>query len=192
MLAYLLWHSPRDDDAARYCAGLVAFHRALAADPPTGYAGSWTLRVPPVDWLPAADAHYVDWYLVDDFAALGVLNEAAVSGRRQIPHDAVAGMARAGTAGVVGRLGGAATVAASLPPLSSLPSQEAALTMVDKPTGMSYGRFTDALLAAVPGASCWMRQMTLGPGPEFLVLGGANEPELPWPTLRLPGTIVAV
>jgi hypothetical protein len=186
MLAYLLWHVPRDDDAARYCAGLVAFHRALAADPPVGYARSWTVRVPPVDWLPSADAHYVDWYLVDGFAALGVLNEAAVSGPRQVAHDAVAGMARAGTAGVVGRLGGAATAAGFRPP-----TQDAVLTMVDRPTAMSYGHFTDALLAAAPSASCWMRQMTLGPGPEFLVLADSDGPELPWPTLRLPGTIVA-
>jgi hypothetical protein len=186
VLAYLFWHTPRDDDSARYCAGLAAFHRALAADPPAGFALSWTVRVPPVGWLPAGEAHYVDWYLVDDFAALGTLNDAAVSGPRQAPHDAVASLARTGMGGVVARLGGEATV-------TPLPPQwrDGALTMVDKPADMTYRDFTSALVAAAPNGSCWMRQMTLGPGPEFIVLGGADAPALPWPTLRLPGAIVA-
>ncbi|HKA04118.1 MAG TPA: hypothetical protein VKD67_07300 [Acidimicrobiales bacterium] len=187
MLAYLFWHTPRDDDAARYCAGLAAFHRALAADPPAGFARSWTVRVSPVDWLPASDAHYVDWYVVDDFAALGPLNEAAVSGPRQAPHDAVASLARTGTGGIVAQLGGGAIVPV-LPP----PGHDSVLAMVDKPADMTYHDFTSALVAAAPDASCWMRQMTLGPGPEFIVLGGPDAPMLPWPTFRLPGAIVAM
>jgi hypothetical protein len=183
VLAYLLWHAQRGDDAAGYCAGLAAFHDALATDPPRGFIRSWTVRVPPVDWLPSADTHYLDWYLVDDFTALGLLNEAAVSGSRRVPHDAVAGMARTGTAGVIGLLGREATVPD--------PPSAAVVAMVDKPSGASYGDFTAALLDAAPEMSCWMRQMTLGPGPEFLVLGGVGAPELPWPTLRLPAVTIA-
>jgi hypothetical protein len=183
VLAYLFWHAPRGDDATRYAAGLAAFHHALAADPPPGFARSWTVRVPGVDWLRSAEAHYLDWYLVDDFTALGALNEAAVSGSRRVPHDAVAGMARTGTAGVVGLLGGEAT-------LREAPSA-AVMAMVDKAPGTSYAEFTAALLDAAPEASCWMRQMTLGPGPEFLVLGGAGGLELPWPSLRLPAVPIA-
>jgi hypothetical protein len=183
VLAYLFWHAPRGDDAARYRAGLVAFHSALAADPPAGFAGSWTLRVPAVDWLPPAEAHYLDWYVVDDFGALGALNDAAVSGTRQSPHDTVAAMARTGTGGVVRQL-------ESTGAMVDLAS-EVVLALLDKPQGTSYADFNAALVHAAAGASCWMRQMTLGPGPEYLVLGHADAPALPWPARRLPAVTIA-
>ena len=37
---------------------------------------------------PTARAGYEDWYLLDDFAALGVLNEAAVGRGHRTAHDA--------------------------------------------------------------------------------------------------------
>ena len=71
MLAYLLWHTPAGADTAGYEQGLVAFHRAVAAAPRAGFVRSWTLRVERPPWLPEGAAHYVDWYLVESYAALG-------------------------------------------------------------------------------------------------------------------------
>jgi hypothetical protein len=183
VLAYLFWHAPRGDDAARYRAGLAAFHSALAADPPAGFARSWTVRVQAVEWLPPSEAHYLDWYVVDDFTALGDLDDAAVTGTRRSPHDAVAALARTGTGGIVRRLDGHG----ALPALSDEP----VVTLVDKPAGATYADFSAALIEAGGGSSCWMRQMTLGPGPEFLVLGQPGAPALPWPARRLPAVTIA-
>ena len=183
MLGYLLWHTPLGDDTGRYEDGLVAFHRALAANAPTGFVRSWTLRVDQPAWLPEGPAHYLDWYLVDDFTALGALNEAAVDGTRRRPHDAVAALARTGTAGVVALMAGVAEAPA-----------DPVVGVLDKPAGQAYDAFRPALAAAVAaaaGAGGWMRQMTLGPGPEFVVVGaGGRLPAVPWPVTTLRAALV--
>jgi hypothetical protein len=199
VLAYVFWHTPRDVDVARYETGLVAFHRALAASPPEGLASSWSLRVDRPPWLPDGAAHYLDWYVLAGFSALGALNEAAVSGPRQAPHDKVAALAGAGTAGVLGLLaaGAAPTSGASsgtrsgtnLPPLGSRSGVEVTITMVDKSGGHSYSDFRRALVDAAPGAACWERQMTLGPGPEYVIVHD-RELSLPWPARVLRAAVV--
>ena len=186
MLAYVFWHAPRADDAARYGAGLAAFHTALADDPPHGFVRSWTMQVAAVSWLPPAPAHYVDWYLLDDFTALGALNEAAVTGTRQPPHDAVADLARTGTAGVVALVPGSDAAGAG-----AGGADHVVLSMVDKPPGTAYADFNDAIVEAAGGAPCWMRQMTLGPGPEYIVVGHPDAPALPWGGVRLAASTVA-
>jgi hypothetical protein len=184
VLAYLLWHTPTGADAVAYEGGLAAFHRALAGAPPAGFVRSWTLRIDRPAWLPDGPAHYLDWYLVDSFAALGVLNEAAVSGARRAPHNEVAALARTGTAGLIGLVGGT-------PDAPDAP----VLGLFDKPAGQPYDPFRATLAAAAtgaPGTGCWMRQMTLGPGPEFFVVGRAGTlPPLPAPVIELSATVVA-
>jgi hypothetical protein len=180
VLAYLFWHTPIHDDVTRYEAGLDAFHRAVASAPPGGFVRSWTLRVTAPAWLPAGPAHYLDWYVVEGFTALGALNDAAVTGARRRPHDAVAALTRAGTAGVAALIGGEA-----------VPPAAPALALVDKPAPDSYDAFRPALAAAAAPASCWMRQMTLGPGPEFLVLAAGTVPGLPWPATTPAVSLVA-
>ena len=164
MLAYVFWHRPAHDTAsAPYEHALAAFHRALAAEPPPGFRRSWAFRLAEVPWL--GGPGYEDWYLVDSFAALGELNEAAVSASRQAPHDAVAGLAADGTAGVYRLVAGE----------PSLGTARAA--WLPKPPGKTYPAFLAEVGA--PSASVWQRQMTLGPAPEFCVhdpakkLGGA-------------------
>jgi hypothetical protein len=189
VLAYVFWHTPKDSDVARYESGLVRFHHALAADPPDGFAWSWSLRVDRPAWLPGGAAHYLDWYLVDGFAALGALNEAAVSGSRQLPHDAVAALAGTGTGGVLSHVSASAKPArlardegrsgAGRPVVTAGPRNDLTVTMVDKPEGRSYADFRRDLVAAAPGAACWERQMTLGPGPEYVIVREA--------VLSLPG-----
>ena len=104
MLAYLFWHWPRTDvEPGRYADALLAFHRALSAAPPPGFRGSRVLEVAGAPWVPGPIA-LEDWYLVDDFTALGALNEAAISGPRRDPHDGAARMAQGGAGGVYRRV----------------------------------------------------------------------------------------
>ncbi len=155
MLAYLFWHWPRPEvEPGRYADALLAFHRALSADPPPGYRGSRVLEISGAPWVPAPTA-FEDWYFLEDFAALGTLNEAAVSGQRRDPHDGAARMALGGAGGVYRRLReGPAT-----PPVRA--------TWFGKPADAGYPEF----LAQVAPAELWQRQLVLGPAPEFCLLG---------------------
>src|SRR5512144_886027 len=156
MIAYVFWHWPRPDvDPGRYADALLAFHRALAASPPPGYLGSRVLQVTDAPWTPVSTA-LEDWYFLDDFAALGALNQAAVSGQRREPHDGAARLAQGGAGGVYRcvREGSAAASHA---------------TWLDKPADLSYPEF----LAQIPPAELWQRQMVLGPTPEFCLFGAA-------------------
>ncbi len=155
MLAYVFWHWPAAAvDPARYAEALAAFHRSLAAAAPPGMRGSRVFEIEGAPWVPAGRA-YEDWYLVDDFAALGALNDAAVSGARREPHDGAARLTGGGQGGVY-RL------------LTSL--REPALprtTWCAKPAAEPY----PAYLARLPDGEVWQRQLVLGPAPEFCVIG---------------------
>ena len=176
MLAYVFWHRPADPSDPAYEGRLAAFHAALAVHPPGGFHGSAALRVQQAPWLPGAGPAYEDWYAVEDWAALGRLNEAAVSGEREAPHDAVAGRAGAGAGAVYGLVAGppelVATRAAWLP----------------KPPGADRDAFHAEL--AGPGRSVWMRQMVLGPSPEYVVRSGAPV-VLPYEATAIAATAVA-
>jgi hypothetical protein len=158
VLAYVFWHRPAHD-ADAYEERLAAFHAALAANPPAGFRGSAALHVREAPWLPGDGPAYEDWYGVEDWSALGRLNEAAVSGARAEPHDAVAQRAGAGAGAVYGLVSGppepAATQASWLP----------------KAPGADRDAFHAQLSG--PGRSVWMRQMVLGPSPEYVVRSGA-------------------
>jgi hypothetical protein len=154
-LAYVFWHRPRVDSAG-YDAALRAFHASLADTDIPGFLGSWTARTSALPWLGDQPA-YEDRYLVTDFTALGVLNEAAVAAQRRAVHDAAAVRAADGIAGVyrlVGGTGGRSATSAS---------------WFGKPAGRSYRDFLSDL--DIGDGSLWQRQMTLGPTPEFQVTG---------------------
>ncbi len=126
------------------------------------------MRLRGAPWANQGAAAYEDWYLVRDMAALAPLNEAAVSGPRKAPHDAVARLAAAGTAGLYGLQGGA--------PLEP----PGAAAWFGKPSGMRYASLfalLEPLVSSVQGA-LWMRQMVLGPTPEFC-LQSATPAEVP-------------
>jgi hypothetical protein len=181
VLAYVFWHV-RDAavGAEEYEARMAAFHAALHAERPAGLGLTATVGLDAIPWLGGA-AGYEDWYLVEDFAALGVLNAAAVSGSRREPHDAAAALAHDGVAGVMGHVSG--------PLLPERPRWAAWLT---KPAGVAYDAFHAALWEALGNdASAWQRQMTLGPASEYCVVAPAPH-ELPWPARSWPlRTVVA-
>ena len=160
MLAYVFWHRPgAAADPGAYERQLTAFHAALAAHPPAGFQGSAALRVQQAPWLPGDGTAYEDWYGVEDWTALGVLHAAAVRGARAEPHDAVAAHAAAGAGAVYGLIDG--------PPV--LDAVRA--SWLGKPAGHDRDAFHEQL--AGPGRSVWMRQMVLGPAPEYVVRSGA-------------------
>jgi hypothetical protein len=170
VLAYVFWHVPaRAVSIGDYEARLAAFHAELRAGASEWLGPTTTVALPAVPWLDGA-AGYEDWYLVADYAALGALNAAAVSGARKPPHDAAAAAARAGVAGIMGHVAG---------PL--LPVAPGWAAWLSKPPGADYETFHSRLAGALPpDASAWQRQMTLGPATEYCVLAG-GELELPWP-----------
>jgi hypothetical protein len=159
VLAYVFWHVPEAGaDTAAYEAVLRNFHAVLQDDRPAGFAGSAALRVTGAPWLPGGSG-YEDWYLVAGFGDLEALNEAAVSGRRQGPHDAVAGRSGHGAGGVYASWTGAPDV----------PGGE--VRWFAKAPGTTYAD----LRAALSGTS-WHRQLVLGPAPEFCLLGSRLPP----------------
>ncbi len=155
VLAYVFWHRPGAmAEPHGYEAALAAFHTSLTAHRPPGFVGSAAFRLDTAPWLPGDDPAYEDWYAVEDWEALGRLNSAAVTGERAAPHDAVAFEAGAGAGGVYRLLAGdglGARAAAWLP----------------KPDDEPRDGFHAALVAT--GGSVWMRQMVLGPAPEYVV-----------------------
>ncbi|HUB35938.1 MAG TPA: hypothetical protein VL972_03880 [Solirubrobacteraceae bacterium] len=184
VLAYLFWHRPRDAAAAaEYERAQIAFHRSLARTPPAGFRGSAVFRVAALPWPWSAAAAqeraprdrlggYEDWYLLEDYTALGVLNEAAVGRGHRSPHDAVAGRMGAGTGGLYGLVEG--QMAGSL-------GEQTSVVWVARPPG-AVKRGLRELLAdmlvdgATPGtASLWRRQFVLGPAPEYCLLHGGGE-----------------
>jgi hypothetical protein len=141
-LAYVFWHWPAQ--RALYEERMQAFHDALERP------GSATFRL---DRAPFDDSEppYEDWYPVADWTDLGALNDAAVSGPRRAPHDAVAAMSRKGAGGVYRLIAG------------------------DVPLGdVAYAAWSVARPAEVPrGAALWQRQLVLGPAPEYAVLAAS-------------------
>jgi hypothetical protein len=155
MLAYVFIHRPFAGHGVEvYTSRLARFHQALIAAPPPGFIDSWV-------WKMAEGplgAAFEDWCLVDDWTALGALNEAAVTGQRKAPHDEVAPLAGEGAGAVYELVHGTANTTARY------------RTRVAKPSGVTYPAFQGQLeRAAGINGTVWKRQMVLGPDLEFLV-----------------------
>lgn len=155
MLAYVFSHRPASGaDVHAYEDSLRRFHAELARGRPIGFIASTTYRF---------DDGYSDWYLVENSAALDVLNEAAVTGARAASHDSAARMAAWGS----GKLLSLAQGEAGLDAL-----HEAAFA---KPAGMQYSELYALIepFSSRAGAALWRRMMVLGPPPEFCLVSRA-------------------
>jgi hypothetical protein len=171
MLAYVFWHWRQPRTAAEeYERRQRAFHAALAAAPAPGFLRSFSVGLSGAPWAAGGGDAYEDWYLVQDFGALGALNEAAVSASRTAPHDAAAAVASGGAGGLYRLRGGEALSAPGY------------AHWFGKPDGVSYGELFARLAPALDqgSAGLWMRQMVLGPGREFC-LHTATPVSLPAP-----------
>ena len=159
MLAYVFWHWPQSSiDRDVYLDHLADFHRTLAANKPGGFQRSTVYRISGANWLNTSGEAYEEWYLLDDSAAMDRLNEAAVSGVCEEPHNRVARQAADGTGGLYRFRAGQENLA-----------QSRFAVWLSKPAGVSYNTFFDAMqpLTSQQGVGLWGRQMTLGPTTEF-------------------------
>ncbi len=174
MLAYVFWHRPGEGiDREVYEQAAERFHRSLAHTPPAGLRGSAIYRVAELPWLEGG-AGYEDWYLLDDFTAVGVLNEAAVAHGHRTAHDEIARRFGAGAGGMYGLLEGH-------PDLDCTQ-----VVWVSRPPGSRRGALSELLGDGMDPehASLWRRQLVLGPAPEYCLL--ASEPPAGVAPTRLP------
>ncbi|HWA54150.1 MAG TPA: hypothetical protein VG816_08260 [Solirubrobacterales bacterium] len=142
MLAYVFWHRPGDGvDPNEYEEGLRAFHRSL----------DYRSAAFRLEQLPfGTGGGYEDWYLVEDWSALGDLNQRAVDSRHRPRHDQVAAGTARGWGGIYELVRGAGGV-------------PRATRWLDKPLDEPSDRF----LASLGEGTIWRRQLVLGPAPEY-------------------------
>jgi hypothetical protein len=168
VLAYVFWHRPAAGaNPTGYEEALAGFHRALAAAPPAGFAGSYCHRFADLPWLGEGGPGYEDWYLARDWTAIGELEAGAVRGSVREPHDRAALASEHGAGAVYGVAAGAA---------DALASGERA--WFAKPIGTSYGELDVLLAPSLEGgaAALWRRRLVLGPAPENCVVGAPGRP----------------
>jgi hypothetical protein len=169
MLAYVFWHRPaQGEEQYAYEQALLRFHRSLAHQPPAGLLATAALRAPQLPWLPGEGGGYEDWYLVESWSALGVLEAAAVSHGHETAHREAARRAGAGAAGVYRLIEGDAR-----------PADARLAVWVTRPAGQIDPTMADLLDDGVEPAtgSLWQRALVLGPAPEFCLLH--TQPALP-------------
>ena len=162
MLAYVFRHWPVQSlGRGDYETTLLEFHRSIAGESPVGFYRSFVFRLEKAPWIAATGAIYEDWYLVENFAALGSLNEGAVSGKNHSSHDSIAQRAGGGSGALYRLRAGAPHVAKVRMAL-----------WFSKPRGLPYSEF----YAGVPrealdtSGGLWERQMVLGTSPECCLL----------------------
>jgi hypothetical protein len=172
VLAYVFWHRPLDGVAVdAYEQAQIGFHRSLAHAPPMGFCGSAVFRATDLPWLPpnayseTSPVSYEDWYLLEDYTAMGVLNEAAVGRGHRSSHDELARRFGAGAGGLYGLIEGHA----------HLDGNTQAIWVSRPPAGLpgSERRALPALLGDgmdPEHASLWRRQFVFGPAPEYCLL----------------------
>lgn len=161
MLAYLFWHAAPDGaSAADYERTVVHFGSALADAAIPGLLGNASYAIARTPWL--GERGYEDWAWLQGSWALDVLNELAVSGAMAGPHDAVAKATRHGG------FGGLYYLVAGK---HRLPA-DSKVFWLSRPRGIAW---RDALPSIIRSASAeiavWRRQMVLGPGTEFALVG---------------------
>jgi hypothetical protein len=161
MLAYVFWHAPHPDFSSRdYEAALVDFLADLASAPPQGFASCATYRISEVPWLDSRPA-YEDWYFMRSSADLDALNDAAVNPRRWDVHAAIATKMGIGHGGLYQHLHG-----------QEQPVSGERVAWLTRPRGIRYqGPLQEIINSSTGFLSCWRRQMVLGPGDEFVVIG---------------------
>jgi hypothetical protein len=145
MLAYLFWHCPRpavSRDA--YEQALLELHRSLAS---TGLETA-SFRLEQLPFAPRPG--YEDWYLVEDWAAIGLLGTTAISGVHAARHDAIAKLSGDGWAGVYALLHG-------------VPRPPAGVRWVRT----AQKERVELLLEREHAQSAWRRQLVLGPAAEI-------------------------
>jgi hypothetical protein len=145
MLAYLFWHRPREGVTRdTYERHLLDFHGALGA------AGvqSAALRLERLPFAPVNG--YEDWYLAEDWAALGALGASATGAAHGARHAALAELSGEGWGGVYALVRGE-------------PRPPPGVRWLEKARGESL----ESLLRRELAETVWRRQLVLGPAAEL-------------------------
>jgi hypothetical protein len=173
VLAYLSWHRPAlAGDPSAYERALVQFHHSLARRPPSGFRGSATFRTAELPWLPEQEpapgggAGYEDWYLLDDWAAVGVLEEAAVSTGHFSAHEKLASLSGPLRGAVYRLVEGHPELLETRLAVWVEPARDHADPSLAALLGDGMDR---------AGGGLWRRSLGLGPAPELCLL----VPEVP-------------
>jgi hypothetical protein len=165
MLAYVFWHRRKEEvPENEYEEKIIRYQRSINESKLAGFEGSVVLRIDKAPWFSKNSEGYEDWYPVEGSEILDRLNDFAVTNGRKSPHDDLAHLATDFRGGLYQlRMG----------PLRSASGRYA--TWFSKPAGTAYEKFYDDIAGYVgtDGArTLWRRQMTLGPTPEFCIIGG--------------------
>jgi hypothetical protein len=157
MLAYVFWHRPGPDvDSNRYEEAQRTFHAALNFE-----SACFRLDALPFDPGPG----YEDWYLTENWHALGLLTEAAVDPARRPAHDHAAAEMAVGWGGLYSLARGPAVIPDGA-------------EWYEKPRLVP----TETFLADLPETTIWRRQLVLGPAPEICVaVPGTESRRRIWP-----------
>jgi hypothetical protein len=133
------------------------------ADPPAGPEASATYQISEVPWLNGLPG-YEDWCFMTSLAALYTLNNAAVRPERWNVHAAVFSKTDFGHGGLYYRLHGAAK-----------PIVGSRVIWLKRPRGIRYEQTLRDIVGESKGfLSCWRKQMVLGPGDEFVIIGNSS------------------
>ena len=161
MLAYVFWHArPENITAARYEQALLDFAQGLAAADCPGLLANASYAIGETPWL--REPGYEDWALLADSAALDRLNEIAVSGALEKPHNTIAQLTKHGG------FGGLYRHAAG----SDALFDDSRTFWLSRPRGVHWQDAIPGIVASAhSNVAVWRRQMVLGPAPEFAVIG---------------------
>jgi hypothetical protein len=182
VLAYIAWHRPaREVHTSAYEQAIAHFHSSLGHSPPSGFAGSVAFRAAELPWLTAPGdtrepfAGYEDWYLLESWSAVGVLEEAAVAHGHLASHDAIASQAEVST-GAIYRLSEG----------HARPADARVSVWVTRGRGHDHPSIEALLGDGMDPATSglWRRCIGLGPAPEYCLL--ATEPTAGVADTRLP------
>lgn len=161
MYAYVFWHAkPANATTAEYEKPLLRFGRELSNAKIPGMAGNASYSIGFTPWL--AEEGYEDWAWVHELSTLESLNERAVTGAMEEPHNAIARITKHGGFGALYYLvDGAHQILG-----------DSKVFWVSRPRNI---RWRDAMPAIIKSASSnvsvWRRLMVLGPAPEFAIIG---------------------
>jgi hypothetical protein len=194
MLAYISWHrAAAGVEQQRYEQALQRFHRSLAHQPPSGFRGSAALSLSELPWLhsPLGAEHapgYEDWYLLEDWSAVGVLEEAALAHGHITAHEGISSLAGAATGSVYRLVEGQLQREGSTRQQGESQLMARTAVWIARKPGHEHPSL-EALLGDGMDPqrdALWRRCLGLGPAPEYCLLSATPQPPAGVAASRLP------